>query len=179
MEAAKPFGYTSQGGVSNILRLLRLPAPVQDLVQQHKLAERNARALLTLERVAPGQTLKVAQQSMSAENSDHAEEFIDEQIERLIWKTGRHLNDAAFKLNWPKQPIPLAKPVGDLTELPACVDCEWRVHDNMRRDGVCVRPVCFDAKQKVALDLWIPQLAKSLGIPLAGADEKTTPLWDG
>ncbi len=178
LEAAKPFGLTSQGGVSNLLRLLKLPVPIQDLVQQHKLAERNARALLVLERVAPDQTLKIAEASMSADN---AEEFVDDAIDRLVWNKGRNLGaEAAFKLNWPKEPIPLAKPIGDLTELPACTDCVWRVHDNVRRaEGVCVRPVCFDAKQKAALALRVPQLARSLGIPLAGADEKVTLLWDG
>ena len=179
LEAAKPFGIMSQGGVSNLLRLLKLPAEVQEMVQQHKLAERNARALLVLERVAPDKTVKIAQESMSAENRDHAEEFIDDQMDRLILQKGRHLDfDAAFKLDWPKEPIPLAKPIGDLTELPACADCMWRVRVR-RGEGVCVHSPCFDAKQKIGIELLVQQLAKSKGIPPAGADEKVTLLWDG
>jgi ParB family transcriptional regulator, chromosome partitioning protein len=53
LEAAKPFGYTSQGGVSNLLRLLKLPETVRAMVQDGRAVELIRRALVKIPKLRP------------------------------------------------------------------------------------------------------------------------------
>ncbi|MGP1664519.1 MAG: ParB/RepB/Spo0J family partition protein [Rhodanobacter sp.] len=48
-EAGKPFGYGNRSTVSNKMRLLRLPAHIQQAVSRGEISERHARELLRLE----------------------------------------------------------------------------------------------------------------------------------
>ena len=181
MEAAQPFGYASQGSVSNLLRLLQLPSTVQAMVQENKLAERNARALVVLTRIAPAETETVALKSISTDNPESA---IADAIDQLLWKTGRHLSYAAFKPSWPNKPIVLGTLIDEpgaegIAELPACVGCDFNVKRGGPSDGICARPACYDAKQKIAVDNQLPAISKKLGIPLAADGEKTELLWNG
>lgn len=181
LEAAKPFGLTSQGGVSNLLRLLKLPAPIQDMVQQHKLAERNARALGVVERLDPALVVPVAEKSMSADNP---EEFIDQEIAELLEKKGRDLKDVPWKLNWPKAPLKLERPAGELTEVPACEGCPYlfrhkrNLHYNWS-DVLCGRAECYEAKLGLAVVKEIARVAGEKKIAAAAADEKVSLVFDG
>lgn len=172
MEAAKPFGYTSQGAVSNLLRLLELPAEVQQLVNERKLAERNARALLTVERLDKTQTLKIAR-AASAPDVPNQEDFIDGEIRDLIWSKGKNLRDAVWQMNW--APTPMETNGGD--PLTACQGCPARFA--REDDDFCGNPKCYDAKFKIALPQHIADVARKLDIVVAEPREKPTLLFDG
>lgn len=181
MEAAKPFGYASQGAVANLLALLKLPAPIQEMVQQRKLAERNARALRVVERLDAALVVPIAEKSMSADN---AEEYIDHQIAELLEKKGRDLKDVPWKLNWPKQPLALDLPINGLREIPACEGCPYlfRRTRNARYgwdDIMCGRVECYGAKLEIAIAKKVESAAAKLKIAVAVAGEKMHIVFDG
>lgn len=72
----------SQSTIANKLRLLRLDAPVRDVLRRNEMTERHARALLKLEE--PGDRLKAATQAASRGlNVKQTEELINHMIERM------------------------------------------------------------------------------------------------
>ncbi len=179
VEAGAPFGYKSASTISNLLRLLKLPAPVQEMVNERKMAERNARALLTVQRLDAKAVEKIAAESLSAENP---EDFIDDQIKQLIQKKGESLENVPWKWDWPEQPIvlnpvPASAAAAGITEIPACHGCPFFfVRDE---DAYCGRRECFELKLGLALPDALKAASRKLGIPAAGADEKAVVVYDG
>jgi ParB/RepB/Spo0J family partition protein len=182
VDAAKPFGYTAQGTISNLLRLLKLPGPVQALVQEHKLAERNARALLVVERFDPKFVVPIAEKSMSADNP---EEFIDQQIADLLDKRGRNLGAVPWELTWPKAPIVLPNPPAGLEQIPACDGCAYLfVRKNNARwdksvDRFCCRVECFEKKMELVVVKELTRVAGETKIPVAQPNERVNIVYDG
>ena len=73
-EAARPYKL-GESAASNLIRALRLPAPVQQMIRERQLPQRLARDLLIVDRLDPKQTEKLAREAISAENG---EELLDE-----------------------------------------------------------------------------------------------------
>ncbi|MDE2388846.1 MAG: ParB/RepB/Spo0J family partition protein [Betaproteobacteria bacterium] len=73
----------SRSTISNLLRLLNLPAPVQDLMMQGKIDMGHGRALLTL---APAQQIKIANAIVQKQLSVRETEKLVNQIEHPVVK---------------------------------------------------------------------------------------------
>ncbi len=175
LEAATPFGYKSASAVSNLLRLLKLPAPVQKAVNDGMFAERNARMLLPLERLDPGAAVDILNKSFSAENK---EAFIDDAVGELLYKKGLPLKEAPWARDWPKQPLVLEAPQNGLKELVACNGCAYSFRRD-RGDPLCTRKECYDAKLQLAVPKELERVSRKLKIAVAAAEEKPTLVYDG
>ena len=175
-EAAKLFGLESQGAVSNILRLLRLPADVLAVVARGELAERDARRLVPVVRFDPKQVSALVKEAVQAK-PDERGDVLEISVNRWLWKDARSLNNADWRLDWPQNPIPVAVPqAGEPDSVPACRGCEFNVQSGQ---SFCIRPACFDLKVRLYHAHALQSAAKKLGLPVAGADEKTTIVFDG
>lgn len=186
IEAAKPFGYDNQATIANIVGMLKLPQAVQDMVQGGKLAQRNARMLRVIERLAPEATQAIAEKSLSMDN---AEEYIDRQIEGLLEKKGCSLADVPWKFDWAPTPMEIGEKFPDLhgpangfKEIPACRGCPYffvrrRYGDT---DAYCGRAECFDAKLQISIPDVLAKASRKLGIAVAAEGEQLTALvWAG
>ena len=173
-EAGKVFGYANESSVSRLLQLLKLPEEVQTLVDQRKMPERNARALVPLQRVAPGAVVKIAQASLKADNP---EELIDDRIETVLREKAVSLSSAPWEFDWPIAALPLEHAIDDLTNIPPCKGCGFLFahHGN----SYCGRPECFDAKLNVKMPEVLAAGAQRFGIPVAEPSEKTTLVYNG
>ena len=72
VEAGRLFGLHTQGAVSNIVRLIKLPQSVQALIQTGILSELKARQLLTL---SPADAVRISQGMLRFEPEDRDEYF--------------------------------------------------------------------------------------------------------
>jgi ParB family chromosome partitioning protein len=180
IEAGRVFGYTAQSSVSNLLRLLQLPEPVQQQVNEGKLPERYARELITLSRASPDAAVKVATQYQKAATDPKADEddikdSFDNYVAQAYDKHGVRMNDdATFDLAWPGKPIAVPTPKKDQpSEVPACKGCPFFVEGGNPYWHRCLRPACFKLKNEIWLQHALEAASAKLGIPIAGKDEKT------
>jgi ParB-like chromosome segregation protein Spo0J len=72
------------------MRLLELPEPVQELVNQGELPERFARQLVSVAKAAPKEVVRMVQVIAKAAPEDR-EEVFDEQLDDLLDEHGRVL----------------------------------------------------------------------------------------
>lgn len=165
-EAGKVFHLSTQGAVSNVLRLLKLSEPVQAYVVSEKLPERLARQLIAIDSVFPQEAAKIAK-SVAEADPDEKQDKLDSQIDKLLRDRGRRMFDAKFKANWIPLELPKHK---SLSSVPACNGCEFMIN---KGQAYCARPECFDLKSKAHARTYAAGRAKQLGIaPLA--DEQVT-----
>jgi ParB/RepB/Spo0J family partition protein len=188
LEAGKPFGYTSQGAVSNLLRLLKLPEPVQASVDAGELPERLARQLVAVAAIADGKDVQRVVKDIVKAPGDEREERLREGIFDLVDQHGQELSAAAFDLAWPGKPIPVTHnarvepgagggaDLDDLTELRACRGCPYLFRFEMSE--TCLRPECFALKQSLAIEQAITRAEKKLGVFKADPAWVVTPLMD-
>jgi len=174
LAAGKLIGLATQSAVSNLLGLDKLPSEVKQLIAEGKLAQRNARALRTLEKLAPKKVVEIAQASVS---QDNPEAFIDDAITELLTDKGCDLSHAPFPLGWPLVPIPLAQAINSMTELIACKGCPFFfVRDD---DPRCGNKDCYALKCAQAMPEHLAKCAQKLGIAVAASAEKTTVVYSG
>lgn len=178
-EAGAPFGYTSQGGVDNLLRLLQLPDPIQQHVHRGVLPERLARGLIALSRSLPDQACKIADATTQVEAK---EEFFDNALERTLQEYGRRLYDPPWKnLKWtgaiPEVLAPTAAKIGLNGALPPCAGCEFHI-EHAQRD-FCVRPRCYDLKAQAFATLEAARIAKKIGGQVLAKGETAEVIYDG
>lgn len=196
-EAGKVYGYATQAGVSNLLRLLQLPEPVVELVHTGQLAERHARQLIAVARFDAKRAAELAQKVVEANPQSGTEvksgtqtmglsyqgpdTVLNSGVGDFIEKRGTRLNSLPFDLNWPKKPLALPAEVdvkGAPAQLPACTSCEFKVKG--RYDGdYCMRPACLQAKIAARNLAGVKKAAKELGIPLAAPGEKVKVIYAG
>lgn len=163
LEAARPFGYTDAGTVSNLLRLLRLPTPAQTLIQEGALPERLARQLVNLSDLAPKAVAQAAK-DVAQVTPARREEELRESIEGILDRHARFLDQAPFTADWPAEPIPVERPKeGQPETLRACDGCPFKVM--YQEAAYCTRPGCYDLKLERMLNQLVTQAAKRLNVP--------------
>jgi len=158
-EAGERFSL-GQSAVSHLLRLLELPAPVQDLVNQGALPERFARQLVSLAKVAPEDVVQAAQVIAEVPPEDR-EETADEQLDMLLGKHGRAL-EARGGCYWDADWRPSEGAV-------ACHFCPSRV--TMRGQESCTDLACFEARQAAWQLHELERISDKFNILMAQADE--------
>ncbi len=165
-ETGKLFGYQTQGAVSNVIRLLKLPESIHPLVGV-KVPERLARRILPFAVAFPKDVIKIAETIAKADD-DEKENECDDHLRSLQWGKCKNLNGGSFnQKDAPKEPHP------KLGALPACKVCEWAV-------GVyCTRTECFSFKQELRLLHDASDTAKRLGIGVAKMGETGRMIYNG
>jgi len=160
-EAGKPFGL-GQAAVSHLLRLLKLPAPIQAHVQSGALPEAYARQLVSIAKVFPQEAQKIADAVAKAEPDQRQAEF-DEAESEFERKKGVQFYGIDWKPTWPAAPIKLDGHKS-LTEIPSCIGCEF-YRKTQYGAGTCLRPECFEAKTAEWNLTKVPAAAKKVGLP--------------
>ena len=178
LEAGRPFGYTSQGSVSNLLRLLRLPESVQVSVANGELPERLARQMINVAALDPKGLGKIAKEVAKLDASER-ESHITQGLCDILDEHGREIESAVFEPNWPSKPIALNgdAPDGGPDELRACIGCPHLLrYESM---DWCTLPACYDLKAERFLTDVVAQASERLGIPAAGPDELPAVVFTG
>jgi ParB/RepB/Spo0J family partition protein len=158
-EAGERFSL-GQSAVSHLLRLLELPAPVQELVNAGALPERFARQLVSLARVAPEDVVQAAQVIAEAEPEER-EDAADQQLDALLDAHGRELKmrgGCYWDADW--RPSDAAV---------ACKVCPSRV--TMRGQESCTDLACFEARQEAWQSCELERIADKFNIPMAQVGE--------
>jgi len=158
-EAGERFSL-GQSAVSHLLRLLELPAPVQDLVNAGALPERFARQLVSLVKVAPEDVVRAAQVIAEVPPEDR-EECADQQLDELLDVHGRPLearNGCYWEMDW--------RPSEGAV---ACKFCPSRVA--LRGQENCTDLVCFEARQEAWQQRELERVSDKFNILMARPDE--------
>jgi len=177
-EAGKLFRINSQGAVSNLLRLLKLPDPVQDLIQHGILPERLARGLLSLAELNSKACERIARAVAEVEPDERDAQLYAE-LDRYVKVHGHSLNYTAWPLDWPPRPVPSGNVhVGDI---PKCEGCSFNVRCDAGdpEDRGCIRKVCFGLKLKAWAEAEARRVAAEHKIRVAQKGEKPTIIFDG
>ena len=180
LEAGELVGITTQGGVSNLLRLLDLPTRVQEAIEKEGLPERYARELIPIARIDPKYAEQLALEVMKKDELNRSE-FLDESIGEFLRKKARALEDDLWPLTWPEEPIPTPNHKS-IPQIGACKGCPYLTSWKQRWGNpqkYCTRPDCFDLKREIKQASRMEAASKKLGIPLPGKDEKVTVWFDG
>ncbi len=175
-QAGEPFGL-SQSGVANLLRLLKLPEPVQAHVASGAVPERLARQLVTVGKVFPDQVGQIAAEVAQVESASAKEAKLDEAMRKLMNDKGKWFHSVPWALDWPKKPIKL-EGHKSLSAIPACAGCEFYVKREYG-SAACLRAECFDAKWALAVADQVAAAAKKLGLAVLAAGEKVELAWGG
>jgi ParB/RepB/Spo0J family partition protein len=178
LQAGELLGYKSQGTVSNVLRILQLPAPIRTLAQDGQVPQRHIRELIPIARISPNEATKIAL-AISKANPRDRDETLASEMDDFLRRKGRDLKDAAWPSEWPAEPIPVEKPKGEQPQaLIACEICPLR----FKRDEnhFCANPACFELKQVRGLEITLANASKRLGVAVAAErGEKTEMVYDG
>jgi ParB/RepB/Spo0J family partition protein len=159
----------TQPAVSNLLRLLELPAPVQDLVNEGELPERFARQLVSLAHVAPEDVVKAAQ-VIAETPPDDRDETADLQIAELLDEHGRSLSSRSG-CYWPLDWRPES---GVMPDVVACQACPFRVVTH--GESTCTNLVCFEARKADWLQRELERMADKFKIAVAAPGESVKAL---
>jgi ParB/RepB/Spo0J family partition protein len=171
--AGQLFGLATQGAVSNLLRLLKLPEDIQGMANRGDLAERHARQFASAAQVLPDKELsKIAKASLKQTDPNDREAFIEDEIQEAVWKNSKPLRMAIWDRAWPGTPIPVDPRntgKGAPAEIVACDGCPRR--RKTRRDDLCTMPACFDLKEIQWRRVQLEHASKRLGIPVATEEQ--------
>ena len=179
VEAGKLFNLRTQGAVSNLLGLLRLPAEMRELMQQGLLPERIARALKSLAQVDAKAAIAAAKAIAKAEPDERDGELYA-QLEHYVDGHGYHLRWVPWKsLDWPRQPIETGNQ--HVPTVPACTGCPFNVRCDSqdKQDRGCVRKQCYKLKLVAWSEVEAQRVAKEHGISVAQKGEKVSVVFDG
>lgn len=179
LEAGAPFGYQSQGAVSNLLRLLKLPEPVQQRVAAGELPERAARALVPVAEWRPELAVKLAKQASGGDPDNRAERVLED-IGDAYQRYGTFLpthraDDWLWPLEWPRTPLPSG--TADPAEIPDCNGCRSHVKSDGRH--YCLRKACYDIKHALWRKHLLAQAAGKTGVPTVSRGERVKVVYDG
>jgi ParB/RepB/Spo0J family partition protein len=174
-QAGKLLNLQSQGAVSNLLSLLRLPAGVQTHVERGDLPERVARAMVPLSVFAGDKLTKIAE-TVSQVAPEQKMASVERAIEHLLAKKGKRLNYAmGFDPSW--NPAISVEIKGEAWTLRACKGCPFCHKAGMQE--FCLKPGCFTAKQEQLGVQAAQALSKKTHIAVADADDiQAAPNWD-
>jgi len=164
LEAGKLVGLFSQGAVSNLLRMLKLPKTVRDRVHTGDLPERLARQLIPLTAFPVEKRLEHIAKEIAKAPAAEREEIAERAISEVIMNYCRRLDSDG----WPKEWKPdTAVEIEGSTEIPpACSVCPLYIKN--REGAWCGRPLCHAAKLHLWAQRELERLSQKLGIPIAG-----------
>jgi ParB/RepB/Spo0J family partition protein len=165
-EAGQLFGLKTQGAVSNLLRLLQLPAPVQDLVREGKLPERHARVLLVASKMDSKKAVAIAKQA-AAKPADEVDEFLADEVGGSLGRGGREIDTDLIDID--KQTAFVDHPDKDR---PACRACPHFLRSS--NDLYCGKPECYDGKVQRELDFLASSWSAKHHIPVKKPGEKAS-----
>lgn len=175
-QIAAVLGLKDPSSVTNLRRLLKLPTPMQEMVERGQLPERLARQLVRVAATAPKEVTELAGEIVKAPASERDTALV-EGLADILDEHAQPMWDASFPVEFPAQPIPVAKPAGDQpAELRACVGCEFFFKHE--RSGFCLRKACFELKEAAYVEQALANLSQRLNVPLATPDEKVALLFD-
>ncbi len=146
--AAQLFGLKDQASVSNLLRLLRLPAGVQHHVATGDLPERYAREMIPLVNTVPEKKLiDLTDRIIATQTTTDATASLNNGLIDLLNKYAPRLNThpQIFALDW--DPGVSADVGGTSMPLPACEGCKY-LHKRSYT-FYCLRPACYTAKSEL------------------------------
>ncbi len=172
LEAGKLVGLTTQGAAGNLLRMLRLPGTVQDLVRTHEMPERLARQLIPLTAFPVEKRLEHIAKEIAKAPAAEREEIAERTIAEVIMNYCRRLSPD----DWPKEWKPdIAVKIDGSTEIPpACSACPLYIKN--REGAWCGRPLCHAAKYHLRAQRELERISKKLGIPIAQDGDKAVKL---
>ena len=159
-------GLRTQGAVSNLLRLLNLPAGVQSLVNPDQVPQRIARQLIAPSSLAPKEITALAQHIAAAED-DEKESIAENGLRDVLNRKAQTFGWRAFKTHWQPGPLTIA---GATETPPACDHCP--LYQQVGNAQYCLRRVCYAAKKSAWPQAELERISKKFGIPIAGPDEK-------
>lgn len=165
----------TQAGVSNLLRLLKLPPTVQDLVGHGDLPQALARDLIPLAKILPQEATAIADKVAKAEAADKAD-VLERAQNGLIERRARWFHGDPWDPKWPAKPI-VVTGHKSISQIPACKGCEYFV-ERPYGSNACLRAECFDLKKQYAVAAEIEAACKKLKIGLAAGDQ-TELVYDG
>jgi len=165
LQAGRLVSLASQGAVSNILRLLQLPQPAQDLVNSGDIPERLARQLVPIVKIAPDKVGHIAHAIAKAADADK-EDVTDNELRDVLRKSGIRLETSnSWPLDWkPQVAARLSAASDEQTIPPACNGCP--VHVVVGRISYCGRKSCYAAKMAEWTDRELKRVSDRTGIPI-------------
>jgi ParB/RepB/Spo0J family partition protein len=181
--AGKLYGLNTQGAVSNLVRLLDLPDKVQKMLIAGQIAERQARALLAVSEFNIDEAVRLAELLVKEDDIVRRDDILRNWIDRFFDKHGKSVNDAPWKGDYPSKPIPLSDvqikqyKCHNTHFVRKCPGCPSH-HKSTYREH-CMYAPCYAAKLAVWRDDHILEVAKDLGIKIAGDDEQVTVIYNG
>ena len=155
-----------QTSVSNLLRLLRLPEPIQQHIQDGNLPERLARQLVPLTAFPVEKQLEQIAKAISKAPASAREEIAEKEIGDVIMNYCRRLDSNGWPKEWkPDVAVDGLGPDGSTEIPPACTVCPLYL---VNREGIwCGRPLCHAAKYHLWSQRELERLSQKLGIPIA------------
>lgn len=163
--AAALVGIKTQGAVSNLLKLLKLPADVQRLVSPDQVPQRIARLLVRPGQLAPKDTIRLAT-SIAQASDDDKEDVAENGLRSIANEIGVRISWSDFKVDWDPGEIK----IGNSLQKPGtCTAC-----DNYMAIGnqdCCTLRACHAAKRALFPQSELLRVSKELNIPIADKGE--------
>lgn len=170
-QAGEKFGL-SQSAVAHLLRLLELPDQVKEMVHAGSLAQRYARKLVPVARVAKAEDIVEVAERIAEADEDEREDIAGERINYLLYEVGMRIRANDWPPDW--KPDMSADIEGQAETPPACKGCSNSITAHF--ETFCVRPACYEAKKRLWVQRELARLTKKFGIPAAGEGEAVTML---
>lgn len=141
----------SQGEIANTLRLLELPADIQQKIISQEITETHGRQLLRLNKV-PELQQKIANDCIQRHLSVGE---LSNQIEGNLWHKSKSLNPGADRWD---------KPVFDVSE---CKDCEHKIkafepYGSQKKEARCLNEECWEQKNAAAVQEQVKEAKEAL-----------------
>jgi len=170
-DLARVFRLKDPASISNIRKLLRLPAPIQQHVANDELPDALARQLVGVAAVNPKAAQKIADEVAAAPKSAKQETF-DNSIRRNY--SNKLVPLGNWTLDWLEDaPVETTLDLGDGDNfIGACAGCVFNVGGNR-----CARKLCRDEKNKMFAEAEAARVSAKLKISAVAPGETTTPLF--
>ena len=164
--------HLGQAAVSNMLRLLQLPEPIQKHIQDGDLPERLARQLVPLTAFPVEKRLEKIAKMISKAPASEREKLAEHEIADVINNYCKRMFFEGWVKEW--NPGSAALIDGNSEILPACSVCPQFLTN--RNGDYCGRPACYNAKQHLWTQRELERLSQKLGIPIARAGDTAVKL---
>ncbi len=173
-EIALKFNYQHPASVTNIRKLLKLPAPIQAHVADNKLPDAIARQLVGIANINSKAAQQIADKVAAAPKSEKQDVF-ESTTRNLYWNKLIALRGNWWSMDWlADAPVTVERDLGDGEHLiGACAGCVFNVNGN------CARRPCFEEKYKLWAAGEVTRVAEQLKLAVAGENEKTVVLFKG
>jgi len=166
--AGELVGIRTQGAVSNLIKLLSLPAGVQALVNPQQVPQRIARTLVGPARLDPQAVVKIAQ-AVAAAADDDKENVAENELSNLLRSKAVVIGWAHFKTDWQPGFI-----VGQQKTPLSCEACEFFIRNG--NFHYCIDKACYTAKRAAWPQAELNRASEKFGIPIAVPADKAKTL---